>query len=177
MRPPPRLRFSAWIEQHLLLPDGVSALPGPVRLWPYQRAIAGAIGDPAIECVTVVNPVRAGFTTLLTGAIASYVANDPAPMFSLLPVEADLPGRRRVGAGADFAASPAVRGLLAADTDEAARNTLASRRFPGGSLNIWRARPPEPSPAYLTRPRPGDSTGRVAGESLSSATCVRSALE
>ncbi len=51
MRPPPRLRFSAWIEQHLLLPDGVSALPGPVRLWPYQRAIADAIGDPAIECV------------------------------------------------------------------------------------------------------------------------------
>jgi hypothetical protein len=76
MRPPPRLRFSAWIEQHLLLSDGVSALPGPVRLWPYQRAIADAIGDPAIECVTVANPVRAGFTqlTACSSLLASPVA-------------------------------------------------------------------------------------------------------
>jgi phage terminase large subunit GpA-like protein len=73
--PPPRLKLSEWIESNIRLPEGVSALPGAVRLWPYQRQIADAISDPAIERVTLVKPVRVGFTTLLTGAIASFVAN------------------------------------------------------------------------------------------------------
>jgi hypothetical protein len=30
--PPPRLPLSAWIEANVRLPEGVSALPGPVRL-------------------------------------------------------------------------------------------------------------------------------------------------
>ena len=29
--PPPRLRLSEWIEANIVLPEGVSALPGPVR--------------------------------------------------------------------------------------------------------------------------------------------------
>ena len=32
--PPPRFALSEWIEGG---PEGVSALPGAVRLWPYQR--------------------------------------------------------------------------------------------------------------------------------------------
>jgi hypothetical protein len=47
--PPPRLELSEWIEQSIRLPEGTSALPGPVRLWPWQREIADAIGDPAVE--------------------------------------------------------------------------------------------------------------------------------
>ena len=44
--PPQRLSLSTWIEQNIRLPEGVSAEPGAVRLWPWQRAIADAIGDP-----------------------------------------------------------------------------------------------------------------------------------
>jgi hypothetical protein len=35
-----------------VLPEGVPALPGKVRLWPYQRGVADAIYDPAIERVS-----------------------------------------------------------------------------------------------------------------------------
>lgn len=79
------------------LPEGASALPDPVRLWPYQREIADAIGNPAIERVTLVKPVRVGFTTLLTGAMASFVANEPAPIRALLPTESCAPPKWRVG--------------------------------------------------------------------------------
>ena len=44
--PPPRLRLSDWIEASIILPEGVSAQPGRVRLWPFQREIADGIGDP-----------------------------------------------------------------------------------------------------------------------------------
>jgi len=63
--PPPRLRLrlSEWIEANIVLPEGTSALPGRVRLWPYQREIADAISDPAIERVTVVKLPRDRRTT------------------------------------------------------------------------------------------------------------------
>lgn len=59
--PPPRLRLSQWIEQNVNLPAGVSAEPGPMRLWPFQHDLADAIGDPLIERVTLIKPVRVGF--------------------------------------------------------------------------------------------------------------------
>lgn len=140
--PPPRLRLSAWIEANVCLPDGVSAQPGPVRLWPFQREIADAIGDPLIERVTLVKPVRVGFTTLLTSAVASFVANEPAPILCLLPAEADCRDYIVSDVEPIFAASPAVAQALAVDRDEGERNTLLSRRFPGGSLKVVAAKAP-----------------------------------
>jgi phage terminase large subunit GpA-like protein len=40
--PPPRLQLSEWIEANIRLPEGVSALPGAIRLYPYQREITVA---------------------------------------------------------------------------------------------------------------------------------------
>jgi len=60
--PPPKLALSIWIEANIALPEGTSALPGPVRLWPYQRGIADAISDPEVERVTLVKAARLGFT-------------------------------------------------------------------------------------------------------------------
>jgi phage terminase large subunit GpA-like protein len=141
--PPPRLQLSDWIEANIVLPEGTSALPGRVKLFPYQRAIADAIGDPAIERVTLVKCVRIGFTTLLTSAIGSFVVNEPSPILVLLPTESD--SRDYVVSDIEpiFSASPALRGTLEDDTaEESERNTLLSRRFPGGSLKIVAARAP-----------------------------------
>jgi len=142
LTPPPRLPLSDWIETHLRLPEGVSALPGRVSLWPYQREIADAISDPTLERVTLVKPVRVGFTTLLTGALASYVANEPAPILALLPTEADCRDYTVSDLEPIFEATPVLRGLISADADEAGRSTLLSRRFPGGSLKIIAAKSP-----------------------------------
>ncbi len=124
------------------LPEGVSALPGRVKLWPYQREIADAISDPTIERVTIVKPVRVGFTTLLTGALASYIANEPSPIWALLPTEADCRDYMVSDVEPIFAATPVLAGLLSAEADESGRNTLLSRRFAGGSLKIVAAKAP-----------------------------------
>jgi phage terminase large subunit GpA-like protein len=137
--PPPRLRLSQWIEQNIRLPEGVSALPGLVRLWPYQREIADAISDPEIERVTLVKPVRVGFTTLLSGAIGSFVANEPCPVLVLLPTESDARDYMVSDLDPIFSASPILRGTLAEDGE---RNTLLSKRFAGGSLKLVAAKAP-----------------------------------
>ena len=140
--PPPRLRLSEWIEANIRLPGGVSAQPGDVRLWQFQREIADVIGDPLVERVTLVKPVRVGFTTLLTSAVAHFVANDPSPILYLLPTEADCRDYVVSDLEPIFAASDVVASALAEDKDEAERNTLMSRRFPGGSLKVVAAKAP-----------------------------------
>jgi phage terminase large subunit GpA-like protein len=141
--PPPRLHLSEWIEANIRLPEGVSALPGPVRLWPYQLEIADAISDPTIERVTLVKPARLGFTTLLTSAIGSYAVNEPAPILAVLPTESDCRDYMVSDVEPIFEASPILAGLLLVDLDDGvSRNTLMHRRFPGGSLKIVAAKAP-----------------------------------
>lgn len=66
-RPEP---LSRWLEGVVCLPSGIASAPGPLRLHPYQSAIADAIADPTIERVSVIKSARVGYTTLLVGAIA-----------------------------------------------------------------------------------------------------------
>ncbi|KQP35947.1 terminase gpA endonuclease subunit, partial [Methylobacterium sp. Leaf100] len=155
VRPPPRLPLSQWIEggkkKGLCLPEGLVADPGPVRLWAFQREIADAIGDPTIPRVTVKKCVRVGYTTILVGAIAGHVVNEPAPIMVLLP--ADDSCRDFVVSDLEpiFDSSPVVAKLLSTEADETGRNNMMYRRFPGGSLKIKAARSPRNLRAHTVR--------------------------
>jgi len=63
----------------------VSALPGPIRLYPFQSGMADAIGDPTVERVTIQKSARVGYTTLLVSALANFVVNDPAQVLPCSP--------------------------------------------------------------------------------------------
>ena len=139
--PPPRLPLSQWIERSVHLPS-TSAAPGPMRLWKYQREIADAISDPAIERVTVVKSSRIGFTSLLVGAVGNFVVNEPSPIICLLPTEFDARDFVVSDIEPCFAASPVLRLALSPDRGDADRDTLTSKRFTGGSLKIIAAKAP-----------------------------------
>src|SRR5260221_28721 len=128
--------LSTWIERNVRLSD-LSASPGPMRLWPWQAGIADAIGDPAVERVTVLKSARVGYTSVLIAALAHFTKRDPAPILRLLA---------RIGDSRDFlvsdvepvfGASPALAGILAEPTRiPGNRDTLMHRSFPGGSLRV-----------------------------------------
>ena len=141
-RPPPRLPLSEWIERNIVLPEGVSAKPGQVGLWAFQRDIADAISNPEIERVTVLKCVRVGYSTLLVGAIGSYVVNEPAPILLLLPTEKDCRDFIVSDMEPIFDESPVLAGTISPEADERGRNTMMHRRFPGGSLKIIPGRAP-----------------------------------
>lgn len=141
--PPPKLRLSDWIEANVRLPARTSALPGAIKLYPFMRGIVDAIGDDAIERVTICKCVRVGYTTALVGTIAAYAINDPCPVLCILPTESDARGFTIDELEPIFRASPALRGVLSADADEEAeRSTLLHRIFGGGSIQIVPARAP-----------------------------------
>lgn len=142
LQPPPSIPLADWIEANIYLPPTVSALPGRMRLWAYQRGICEAIDDPTIERISVVKSARVGFSSLVTAALASYVANQPCPVLAVLPTLDDARDYAVGDVEGTFDASPALRGLLDAEADETGRSTLLARRFPGGSLKFLAAKSP-----------------------------------
>lgn len=134
------------------LPEG-TAEPGPLKLWSYQRGIANAIGDPAIERVSVVKSVRIGYTQILTAAIAHYVTHEPAAILVLLPTESDC--RNYVVSELEpmFDASPTLQGQLPTPVTAGrdSRNTLLHRIYPGGSLKVVAAKAPRNLRAHTAR--------------------------
>ncbi len=147
--PPPKLRLSDWTEQHMRLPAGVTATPGRVQLWEFQKAICDSIGDPTVQRVSVLKAVRCGYSTLLVAAVGAYVSNDPAPVICLVPTEADARNFMVHAVEPIAEATPALAGLFADDTAE--RNTILAKRFPGGSLKVIAARAPRNLRAHTAK--------------------------
>ena len=82
-------RLSLWIEDTVRLPVGLSAEPGPIKLAPYMREIADAIGDPRVERITLQKATRIGWTTLMGAAVGHFMIRDPARVMVLWPTESD----------------------------------------------------------------------------------------
>lgn len=141
LRPPVSMPTAEWIEANMVLPSNASATPGKVKLWAYQRGICDALDDPEIERISVLKSARVGYTALLTGIIAAAVATDPQPILAVQPTSDDARDYS-VDVESVFEASPALRGLLSDEFNEAGRSTLLNRRFPGGSLKFVAAKSP-----------------------------------
>jgi phage terminase large subunit GpA-like protein len=131
------------MEGLVRLPSGIAAVAGPIRLHPYQRAIADAIADPKVERISVLKSARIGFTTILVGAIAHYIVREPSPILVLMPTESDARGLMVDDIEGLFAESPALRDALPMPhPGRSDRNTLVHRIFRGGSLKIVAAGAP-----------------------------------
>ena len=141
LRPPPQIPLSDWIEKTILLPQGLAAEPGPIRLWPWQRGIADAIAST--ERVTVCKSARVGYTSLLDGVTAHFCANNSTSVLILMPTESDARDHVVSNIEQTFAASPALRGILGEPgKSENGRATICHRPFPGGSLRVVASRAP-----------------------------------
>jgi phage terminase large subunit GpA-like protein len=111
LTPPQQMPLSDWIESSIVLPSGLAAVPGAMRLYPYQREIADCIGNPEIERVTLQKAARIGFSVLVAAAIGHFCSNDPSPVICLLPVESDCRDFLASDLEPLFAASPALAGI------------------------------------------------------------------
>lgn len=141
LRPPADQPLAEWIESNIYLPPTASALPGKIRLWPFQRGICEALDHPETERVTVLKSARVGYTQLLSGIIASYAVNSPCPILAVQPT-ADDARDYAVDLESLFEASPSLRCILQDEADESGRSTMLSWRFAGGSLKFLAARSP-----------------------------------
>jgi phage terminase large subunit GpA-like protein len=130
------------MEREIRLPATVSAVPGKIKLYPFQRGIADAIGDPTIERVSVLKSARIGYTTILNGAIAHFVVNDPSLILVYLPNEDMAKSFVVSDLEPTFEDSPVLQGVLSGDQVQTAgkkRTSMLMRQFTGGTLKILSA--------------------------------------
>lgn len=152
LRPPPKTNLADWMESEIRLPAAGNAVPGRIRLFSFQRGIADAISDDKITRVSVVKAARTGYTTLLIGMVASFIANDPSPILVVVPTEDDARTLTTGTLEPVFAESPAIAGLLSnPEPGRVNRNTMLSRRFAGGSLKVVSAKAPRNLRALTVR--------------------------
>jgi phage terminase large subunit GpA-like protein len=130
------------MEKEIRLPATVSGVPGKIKLYPFQKGIADAIGDPLVERVTVLKSARIGYTTILNGAIAHFVVNDPSLILVYLPSEDMAKSFVVSDMEPTFEDSPILNGVLSGDQVMNAgkkRTSMFMRQFTGGTLKILSA--------------------------------------
>jgi phage terminase large subunit GpA-like protein len=141
-RPAPRLMLSAWAEQNIILPEAQSARPGRFRNWPYMSEILDSIGDPLCERVTVIKPIRVGYTKALVAAIAGSAANQPCPIILLAPTDNDCRDMMIDEIQPVFESSPSISDLVAPPRNDGRSNLQRMTFRRGGNLKILSARSP-----------------------------------
>lgn len=139
LAPPPKIELAAWIEANVTLPSDVSATPGLMRLFSYQRGICEAVDDSTVSRISFVKPVRIGATALITAIVGAFVQNDPCNILAVQPTLDDARDFVISTIEPTFAASPPLAGLLT--RDKAKSETILNRRFPGGSFKCVAAQP------------------------------------
>lgn len=134
LRPPARVDLVEWIQSTVRLPNTVAAESGPMRLFPWQIEVARSIENPAVDRVTIAKAARVGATQLMVAGIGHFALNDPALQLVVMPSEADCRMLMTDVIEKTYDASPALRNALLEDVS--GRDTMLSRHYPGGRLNL-----------------------------------------
>lgn len=92
--PPKDQTIDEWAEENIVLPRGVSAIPGPLNLsiTPYLREPLRAFTDPETEEITCCFSTQVGKTLFLMLAVSYSIAEDPWPCMVVMPREKDAVG-------------------------------------------------------------------------------------
>ena len=86
-KPPPVETIDEWAERAIVLPRGVSSMPGPLslELTPYLREPLRSLIDPEVEVVVLCTSTQVGKTTALLLSLLYFVAMDPWNMIWVMP--------------------------------------------------------------------------------------------
>lgn len=127
LKPPPKVRFSDWIEESFRIPQG------KVKLIPYQKAIADALGDPNISSVVWQKAARTGATMLAT-AFVCFEVTQARRIGYLLGTQDDCNSFSASDLTPALRSCPETRQLTtAAEKTRKNRTTLSQKIFGNGS--------------------------------------------
>lgn len=139
--PPPIVAPSSFAESEIILPGSANAIPGPLRLAPYQRELVDAIADDDVEIIVFMLSSQTGKSISIDAMLGYCVGCAPGPMLHVSPTGARSEDFVRDRFDPLVAASPTLRSLIGTGQDTrkgstGGANSLASKSFPGGQLNF-----------------------------------------
>ena len=139
--PPPKVLPSVFAESEIILPGSANAVPGPLRLAPYQFELIDAIADDDVEIIIMMLSSQTGKSISIDAMLGYCIACEPGPMLHVSPTGARSEDFVRDRFDPLIAASPTLRALVGKGQDtrkgsSGGSNSLASKSFPAGQLNF-----------------------------------------
>jgi phage terminase large subunit GpA-like protein len=136
--PPPNLKISDWADTYRKLSPESSAEAGAWRTdrAPYQREIMDAFNDPDIQRIVFMKSAQVGATEILLNVIGYYIDQDPAPMLIMQPTLAMAQAFSKDRLATMIRDSEKIRDCVKNPRSRDSGNTVLSKKFAGGNLNI-----------------------------------------
>src|SRR6202048_1331321 len=146
--PPPRIAPSSFAEAEIILPGSANAVPGPLRLAPYQKELVDAIADDSVEGIVFMLSSQTGKSISIGAIVGAWRGWEPGPMLHLSPTGARSENFVRDRFDPLISASPTLRSLIGKGQNTrkgstGGANSLASKSFPGGQLNFASSHKPD----------------------------------
>ncbi|MDA9523049.1 hypothetical protein XI06_22905 [Bradyrhizobium sp. CCBAU 11434] len=141
LAPPPIVAPTTFAESQIILPASANALPGPLRLYPYQREPVDAVADDDVEIIVLMLASQTGKSTTINAILGHCIASDPGPMLHVSPTGSRSEEFVRERFDPLVLSSPALRALIGKGQDtrkgsSGGVNSVAAKSFPGGQLSF-----------------------------------------
>lgn len=143
-RPKPKLSMSEWAERYVVLPSSTTRQAGKLRLAvaPYLREVMNAISDPRTQRVTFIAPSQSAKTTFGIVVVLYFAHQEPSPQLVVQPTISMAEDFSKGRLTPTVEASPDLHGLFGAPRSRDANNTILSKQYAGGQLDIAGANSP-----------------------------------
>ena len=136
--PPPNLKISDWADSYRKLSPESSAESGAWKTSraPYQREIMDSFNDPSIQRIVFMKSAQVGATEILLNVIGYYIDQDPSPMLVMQPTLQMGQAFSKDRLATMIRDSEKIRDCVKDPRSRDSGNTVLSKKFPGGNLNI-----------------------------------------
>ena len=136
--PPKNLKISDWADSYRRLSPEASAESG---IWrtdraPYQREIMDSFNDPDIQRIVFMKSAQVGATEVLLNVIGYYIDQDPAPILIMQPTLQMAQTFSKDRLSTMIRDTDKIRNSVADPRSRDSGNTVLSKKFAGGNLNI-----------------------------------------
>lgn len=136
--PPPNLTVSEWADKYRVLSPESSAEAG---MWktsraPYQKGIMNAVNDHNIHTIVFMKSAQVGATEILNNIVAYYIDQDPSPTLVLQPTLQMAQAWSKDRLANMIRDCDKLRSKVKDPKSKDSSNTVLSKQFPGGNINI-----------------------------------------
>ena len=143
-RPLPRLSMSQWAEKYRVLSPEATANHGPWlnAMVPYLATIMDVVSDRTTQEIVVVSPSQAAKTELILNAIGYFTHQEPSPMLCVQPTVETAESFSKDRVAPMIRDCGALSALVAPARSRESNNTILSKAYPGGQLDMTGANAP-----------------------------------
>lgn len=143
LRPPDMRPVSEWAREYRRLSPESAASPGPCDLdvVPFMREIADSMGDPSVPEVRVMKSSQVAYSESLNNFIGRQIHLNPGPIMMIQPTLEMAEGYSKDRISPMIRDSPVLSERID-DKSRTSGNTILSKHFPGGLLQMVGANSP-----------------------------------